>query len=71
MRGYRRCTSLGLSLSIIFISGCTPEPETMPMVVRAVPAVQVADIGHLAGRSFPGRAKATKEVDLAFRLLID
>ncbi len=68
MRGYPRRTSLGLSLSFIFISGCTPEPETVPMVARAVPAVQVADIGHLAGRSFPGRAKATQEVDLAFRV---
>ena len=51
MRGYPRRINLGLSLSLIFISGCTPEPETVPMVPRAVPAVQVADIGHLAGKN--------------------
>jgi RND family efflux transporter MFP subunit len=50
------------------VSGCrgkTPE-KTAP--VRPVRTIVVGDATVLAGRSFPGRASATQEIDLAFRV---
>ena len=46
--------------------GCRRAPEA-PEVVRPVRAMKVGDASILSGRVFPGRAKATKEVDLSFR----
>jgi RND family efflux transporter MFP subunit len=49
------------------LSGCSkPEPERK--VIRPVRAVQVGDVGELQRRGFPGRAQATQEIDLAFRV---
>ncbi|MGI9325786.1 MAG: efflux RND transporter periplasmic adaptor subunit [Pseudomonadales bacterium] len=55
-------------LPVLLVWGCSPELEPEAPVTRSVLAVQVADIGHLDGRSFPGQARATREVDLAFRV---
>ncbi len=48
-------------------SGCAPPPEptTAPRPVRVI---RVQDLQPLTNRSLPGRAKATQEVDLAFRV---
>ncbi len=55
-------------LPVLVAFGCAQEPEPEAPVERAVLAVQVADIGNLGGRSFPGQARATREVDLSFRV---
>jgi RND family efflux transporter MFP subunit len=47
--------------------GCRPaasEPET----IRPVRAMKVGDLKAILGRDFPGRAKASHEVDLSFRV---
>ncbi|MBN1346424.1 MAG: efflux RND transporter periplasmic adaptor subunit [Phycisphaerae bacterium] len=53
------CTALGLW-------GCEQPPPDKP--VRPVKAMKVGDITVFAGRKFPGRAKATEEVNLSFRV---
>lgn len=52
----------------ILLSACGEEPLPESEAVRPVRAIQVADGGVLSNRSFPGRAKATQEVDLSFRV---
>jgi RND family efflux transporter MFP subunit len=46
--------------------GCK-EPTAEPPV-RPVRAVKVGDVTGISGRSFPGRASATEEVNLSFRV---
>jgi RND family efflux transporter MFP subunit len=41
----------------------TPESE---ITVRPIPAIKVGETYKVTGRKFPGKAKATQEVDLAF-----
>lgn len=48
-------------------SGCAEEPEAVD-VIRPVRAMRLGDASDFAGRVFPGRAKATREVDLSFRV---
>jgi RND family efflux transporter MFP subunit len=53
----------------LLLSGCGGEQAAPEVeVVRPVRAIQVAAAGQLLGRSFSGRAKATQEVDLSFRV---
>ena len=55
-------------LLLIFVfPGCQEEIPLKEMI-RMVRAVQVSDPGEFAQRWFPGQAKATQEVDLAFRV---
>ncbi len=60
----------GFSLVVIFLAvagGCAqPEPEKT--VIRPVRATKVGDVEGLQRRGFPGRAQATQEIDLAFRV---
>ncbi len=67
-RSYWRDGALLLALCGI-LSACGQEEvaEEAP-VIRPVKAVQVNSDGHLGQRSFTGRAKATKELDLSFRV---
>ena len=54
-------------LSLSTLTGCgetAPEKE----IIRPVRAVKVGDVGGLQRRGFPGRAQATQEIDLAFRV---
>ncbi|MEM1164665.1 MAG: efflux RND transporter periplasmic adaptor subunit [Planctomycetota bacterium] len=53
---------------VLVIAGC--ERETPPPVesVRPVRAIRVGDVQPLVSRSFPGRAQAAREVNLAFRV---
>jgi RND family efflux transporter MFP subunit len=55
------------ALSLLLV-GCRAEDAPRDEPVRIVRAMKVADLAGLTGRSFPGQASATQEVDLAFRV---
>ena len=55
-------------IAVLVLPGCRREEPTSEESVRVVRAMKVADFSGLAQRSFPGRATATREVDLAFRV---
>jgi RND family efflux transporter MFP subunit len=58
------CTA---ALATVMGHGCqkaAPNPE----VIRPVRAVKAGDLKAILGREFPGRAKASHEVDLSFRV---
>lgn len=55
------------ALTVMLIAACAEEAPP-PNVVRPVKAIKVGDTAQLTGRSFPGRAKATQEVNLSFRV---
>ncbi len=60
---------LAVLLAIIAsTAGCDQEQEAAAPIVRPVRAVQVAEAGALAERWFPGRAKATREANIAFEV---
>ena len=65
---FRKHTVLGLILPTILLFGCGQEPKPEGRVIRPVKAVKVGDLSEVNKRSFPGRAKATQEVDLSFRV---
>lgn len=50
----------------LLLGGCAEEPPPQGEIVRPVKAMKVADFADFSGRTFPGQAKATQEVDLAF-----
>lgn len=52
----------------LLLGGCGVEPPSEQERVRPVKALKIADFAGMAGRTFPGRAKATQEVDLAFEV---
>ncbi len=66
MRGkpYIACVCLLAALSP---TGCG-KPAAEPEAVRPVRAIKVGDLKAIAGREFPGRAKARDEVDLSFQV---
>ncbi len=55
-------------VSTLMIQGCDKEPVEEKQVIRPIRAMQVADVTQFRQRQFPGIAKATQEVDLAFRV---
>lgn len=62
------CTLAATALGIVSVAGCEREsPEPVEMI-RPVRAIRVGDAEPLASRSFPGRAEADREVNLAFRV---
>ena len=63
----RRLVALVL-LPASFFVGCGGEQETEEKRVRPVKAIRVGDVTRFSGRSFPGRAAATQEVNLAFEV---
>ncbi len=65
-----RHSSWAILLAIFAFSTLTACSETEPEreIIRPVRAVKVGDIGELQRRGFPGRAQATQEIDLAFRV---
>lgn len=58
---------LACLLMILILPGCQEEIPKKELV-RPVWAMKVGDAASMAGRWFPGRAKATQEVDLSFRV---
>ncbi len=65
-----RILSVGLiSLLIaVVVAGCDEEQVPEETVVRPVRAMKVSDSAAFQRRTFSGRAKATKELDLAFNV---
>ncbi len=55
-------------LMAVVLAGCTEEQEPEKTVVRPVRAMKVNDSAAFQHRTFSGRAKATKELDLAFNV---
>ena len=55
-------------ISVWLATGCRTQTSAPDQGVRPVRAMKVADFEGLSGRSFPGRASASQEVDLAFRV---
>lgn len=56
------CFFIGL---LLFSCSSEPQPEAPPPLV---PAIRIADAEELSVRTFPGKAKAGKEVNLSFRV---
>jgi RND family efflux transporter MFP subunit len=63
-----RCRALPVILMAMGLFSCAEEPVQEAEQIRPVQAVQVAAQVKGSGRSFPGTAKATQEVDLSFRV---
>lgn len=54
-----------LTLTVV-LSGCKDEPPTR--TIRPVKTVIIGDVAAVSGRTLSGRAKATEEVNLSFRV---
>ena len=65
MQGNKISTLLILLISIMGLTACS-EPVEEVETIRLVRAIKVGDAQQLAGRKFPGRAKAVDEINLAF-----
>ena len=59
---------LGLGAGLVLLASCREEPPTKKAVIRPVRAIKIADTKTFSSRSFPGRAAATQEVNLAFEV---
>jgi RND family efflux transporter MFP subunit len=59
-----------ITLIIVLLSftGCSKEEAPKEEVIRPVKAFQVGGLETLTGRTFPGKAKATQEANLSFRV---
>ena len=57
-----------LFILFILLQGCEKETVEEKKVIRPVRAMQVSDVIQFRQRQFPGTAKPTQEVDLAFRV---
>ena len=60
--------SLIIFLLSLLILGCSKKEEEEKEIIRPVIAFQIPSAGALTKRNFPGRARATQEIDLAFRV---
>ena len=67
MRSALTASLLLLALAGPSLPGCRQAAEP-PQTVRPVRVVRVGDPTVLTGRMFPGRAEATQEVNLSFRV---
>ncbi len=54
-------------MAVVLVS-CSEEQVTKAPIVRPVKALKVSDASAFKKRAFPGRAKATDEVELSFRV---
>ncbi|RLA23372.1 MAG: hypothetical protein DRQ61_04045 [Gammaproteobacteria bacterium] len=55
-----------LLMLIPVLTGCGSEPPVTAKLIRPIPAIIVGETQQISGRKFPGKAKATQEVDLSF-----
>ena len=53
---------------VLSIVGCEKKDATEQPIIRPVRAMKVSDVNQAMARSFPGRAKATQELDIAFEV---
>ena len=68
-RRWHAAWTVALLLASITLGGCNEEQEEMAAeTVRPVRAVQLADASPFGHRWFSGRANATQEIDLSFRV---
>jgi RND family efflux transporter MFP subunit len=51
---------------VLLMTGCQEPAAESP--VRPIRAIKVGDVSEVTGRTFPGRARATEEVNLSFRV---
>ena len=56
------------TLALLAVFGCGTEETVEREAVRPVRAMKIGDVAEITRRSFPGRAKATQELDLSFRV---
>lgn len=61
------CVPIAVALPLL-LTACEQEAPPTKETIRPVRAMQVADASALKARKFPGRAKATQEVELSFRV---
>jgi len=66
MQGKKIELMLFLLITLIGLGGCADEQANKVETIRPVRAIKVGDVEQLKGRDFPGRAKAVREVNLAF-----
>lgn len=59
---------LVLIATVLSLSACTEDEVEEREIIRPVRYFEVPSMGQFTEGSFPGRAKATQEVDLAFRV---
>ena len=59
---------LALAVLLTLLSACQPAQPEAEKIVRPIKALTIGDADILAGKDFPGVAKATQEVDLSFRI---
>lgn len=67
----RRCRSFclfGVLAGLLLIAGCEEQAAPVAETIRPVRAMKVSDVEAITRRSFPGKAKASKETDLAFKV---
>jgi membrane fusion protein, multidrug efflux system len=57
-----------ITISVLMLQGCDKAPIEEKQVIRPIRAMEVSDVTQFRQRQFPGIAKATQEVDLAFRV---
>lgn len=57
-----------LLILIPVLTSCDSEPPEIKEVIRPIPALKVGETQEVTGRKFPGKAKATQEVDLSFEV---
>lgn len=60
--------SVLILITILSISSCSKQEAEEKEVIRPVRSFQIPSAGQFAQRNFPGSAKATQEIDLAFRV---
>lgn len=66
MQGKKVVLIIALLTTVFGLNGCADEQAEKAEIIRPVRAIKVGDAEQLNGRDFPGRAKAVREVNLAF-----
>lgn len=61
-------TLITVTTLVMLLSGCSQESAPEEPVIRPVKAAQVGEKMELSSRALPGRAAATQEVNLSFRV---